>query len=369
LVPSNQQSGRAINGKLAGSQSNDVKNKNTKSGSSGNRKKVSAAQSQGSGHGQGDGYLHNQQGVQSQIHFSGDSLNGTLDEHEGPSEDDFNVADCSGCGKVGEFKRYYKPGRSYYKPHYIKAALSETGRIKRCGTFTVNPRTDLSFPAKDKGGSRQSSFDGMDIDLEDQDTEDFDLMEGELFDSLVEETREYIADCTVCGKVGEHKRSVSRDADGNEKVEFVPHKNCSGVFSKNPRVKRHTLGEVDEDILMLLAQEPDISNDWTTPAADQNSVGGSGSSSSSSSSSKVVQEPVKSEEEIELLNSISTTRAHIRDYREALENAQLDEALDSWTEAVQVLQKLYHNEQVFLLKLRLLNSQKSAGNTTSSSNK
>ena len=62
------------------------------------------------------------------------------------SEEDFNVADCSGCGRVGEFKRYFKPGRSYYKPHYIKASLSETGRIKRCGTFTVNPRADYSYP-------------------------------------------------------------------------------------------------------------------------------------------------------------------------------------------------------------------------------
>ena len=39
------------------------------------------------------------------------------------------------------------------------------------------------------------------------------------------------------------------------------------------------------------------------------------------------------------------------------QNAQLDEALEAWTEAVQVLQKLYHNEQVFLLKYRLLRSQ------------
>ena len=46
-----------------------------------------------------------------------------------------------------------------------------------------------------------------------------------------------------------------------------------------------------------------------------------------------------SDEEADLLNSISTTQSHIQEYRQALENAQLDEALDSWAEAVQVLQK------------------------------
>jgi ABC-type proline/glycine betaine transport system substrate-binding protein len=44
----------------------------------------------------------------------------------------------------------------------------------------------------------------------------------------------------------------------------------------------------------------------------------------------------------------------------ALDSGQLDYALEQWTEAVQVLQKLYHNEQVFLLKYRLLMKQRKA---------
>ena len=44
----------------------------------------------------------------------------------------------------------------------------------------------------------------------------------------------------------------------------------------------------------------------------------------------------------------------------ALDSGQLDYALEQWTEAVQVLQKLYHNEQVFLLKYRLLIKQRKA---------
>ena len=44
----------------------------------------------------------------------------------------------------------------------------------------------------------------------------------------------------------------------------------------------------------------------------------------------------------------------------ALDSGQLDKQLEQWAEAVQVLQKLYHNEQVFLLKYRLLLKQKTA---------
>lgn len=63
-------------------------------------------------------------------------------------------------------------------------------------------------------------------------------------------------------------------------------------------------------------------------------------------------------EEQELIASLQETRGHIVDYRAALDSGRFDHAMDQWTEAVQVLQKLYHNEQVFLLKYRLLLKRK-----------
>ena len=261
-------------------------------------------------------------------------------------EEDCNVANCSGCGKVGEFKRFYKPGRSYYKPHYIKASLSETGRIKRCGTFTVNPRIDLSYPypVKDRDGFDKSTTDrnaGHPANVGDQDDFDFD------FEELNE--NDLIAECSVCGKSGTYSRDIGYDSQGMEVIQYKKHDNgdCGGVFSKNPRVKTGALAgqEFDDDILQLL------SNDGEGFSVSMQK--GTDSSSSTANAPDII-----SDEEQELLESIRSTRAHIDDYRQALESAQLDEALESWTEAVQVLQKLYHNEQVFLLKYRLLQNRK-----------
>mmetsp|Transcript_15870 Transcript_15870/g.26560 ORF Transcript_15870/g.26560 Transcript_15870/m.26560 type:complete len:81 (+) Transcript_15870:42-284(+) len=77
-------------------------------------------------------------------------------------------------------------------------------------------------------------------------------------------------------------------------------------------------------------------------------------------SSEHTEESKEESEEQILISSIEKTRSHIQDYRTALDSGQLDRALEQWTEAVQVLQKLYHNEQVFLLKYRLLLKQKQA---------